>query len=222
MPTPTHPGLDATDELFEAFAHRPKPASPTLCVGHCTDMADAELLCRISPRDLDGDLLNHYASNTSFDYELMTHFMPALLRALPGGNTLGEFAVAFGLSARWPDLTDRERAAVDAFCLAWFADTLRRMPDSDRPARHVLWVVGMIGRALDPYLVYWETVGTAEARWHLVDMVLDGPTGTDADTFNRWLLEPAARAMIAECHHDNLTDHDREQLDVATWAIGLR
>jgi hypothetical protein len=215
--------LDAAiEELLDAFERRPKPANPLMCVGHCTDQADYEELCRISPRDLDGDLLDHYRSNTSFDWELMTHFMPALLRAMPTDDGISDLTVTIGLLARWPELTERERAAVDTFCRAWLADTLSRWPTRGHTASRVLEATAQIGLDIVPYLAYWETVDTDEARWQLVDTVVDDPEPLFAATFDRWLLTPAARAMIAECGRSELTNRDRERLDVVAWAIGVR
>jgi hypothetical protein len=217
--------LDATvEELFDAFAHRPKPVSPQLCVGHCTSEADYRALCRISPRDLNGDLLDRYRGNTSFDDVLMMHFMPALLRAMPT-EAINDLSITIPLNVRWPQLTDRERAAIDAFCQAWFTDVLRHRPAHVQRARYVLAASTQIGLGVGPYLTYWETVDTDAARWQLIDTILDGfdeRDGHGRNEFDAWLFTPAAQAMIARCGEGELTDHDREQLDVASWAIDLR
>jgi hypothetical protein len=60
--------LNATfQELFDAFAHRPKPAAPKMCIGHCIDQAEYEAFCRTAPRDLDEQLVNRYWPNQSDD-----------------------------------------------------------------------------------------------------------------------------------------------------------
>ncbi|GAA2376835.1 hypothetical protein [Dactylosporangium salmoneum] len=216
------PDLDAAaEELFAAFAHRPRPSAPRLCAGHCTGEDDHELLNRIDPRDLDGELLDRYWWNTSFDWELMTYFMPSLLRALPADDGIGDFIVAIGLHARWPELTGRERAAVEAFVRAWFADTLRHLPSDGRTAGRVLDAAATIGLDVEPYLEHWATVGTREARWQLVDLVVPGPDAC-AEPFGRWLLTPAPRAMLAACAPDARTERDRDRLETALGVLALR
>lgn len=217
--------LDAAfEELFDAFAHRPKPASPQMCVGHCVDLAEYEAFCRTAPRDLDEHLVDRYWSNQSDDWDLTTHFMPALLRAMPADVMEGirDFTVTMGLNSRWPDLTGRERAAVESFCRAWFADVLGLPPTGGHTARRVLEAVATIGLDVAPYLAFWATVDTRDARWQLVDTVLDGPPDEFAAAFDRWLLTPPARAMIAECGRGDLSAEDLEALDVVAWSIRRR
>ncbi|MET7417530.1 hypothetical protein [Dactylosporangium sp. NPDC005555] len=231
MPHPPIPSADwsadlnATfEELFDAFAHRPKPAHPQMCVGHCIDQAEYEAFCRTAPRDLDEQLVDRYWPNQSDDWDLTTHFMPAILRAMPSDFMKGirDFSITTGLNHRWPDLTERERAAVESFCRAWFVDVLRHRPTGGHTARRVLEATAEIGLDVSPYLTYWETIGTPDARWQLVDTVLDNPDDSYAETFDRWLLTPAARAMIAECGRGELTDIELEWLDVVAWAVSQR
>ncbi|MET7393517.1 hypothetical protein ABZS66_08495 [Dactylosporangium sp. NPDC005572] len=213
----------AFEELFDAFGHRPKPANPKMCVGHCINQAEYEAFCRTAPRDLDDQLIDRYWWNESDDWDLTTHFMPAILRAMPSDPLEGirDFSITSGLNIRWPDLTERERAAVESFCRAWFADVLGHRPTRGHTASRVLEATAAIGLDISPYLTYWETVGTPGACWQLDDMVpsvVSNPDDSYAKTFCRWLLTPAPRAMIAECGRGELTDKELEWLEVVARA----
>ncbi len=190
----------AVEGLYAAFGHVRRPSRVAGCP-HCVAPDEDRTLLDRPLRSLTHRDLARYAVKALSTWggaEEFRYFVPRLLEL---ADVLDLPPVLFGKfrDAGWLGWPADERAAVEAFLAAWWADTLDRFP-AEPDAAEILCCVGRAGADPWPYLERWgELTGVAAVR-HLHAFVLYGVEWTRgprlADAF--WDRGSAAHVRVVE------------------------
>jgi hypothetical protein len=168
----------AVEGLYAAFGHVRRPARVPGCP-HCVAPEEDRPLLDRPVRALPPDDLARYAAKAISTWggaEEFRYFLPRLLECA-AADAFGypDPAVVFGklAVAGWHDWPADERAAIEAFLTAWWADTLDRYPAAPG-AGTVLCCLGAARADLTPFLDHWGALPAADAVRHLHEFVLYG------------------------------------------------
>ncbi|GAB2811769.1 hypothetical protein GCM10027176_15340 [Actinoallomurus bryophytorum] len=169
---------EAVEGLYAAFGHVRRPARVPGCP-HCVAPQEDRPLLDGPVRSLPADALARYAAKAISTWggaEEFRYFLPRLLECA-AADAFGypDPAIVFGkvAAAGWHAWPAGERAAIEAFLTAWWADTLERHP-ADPDAGTVLCCLGAARADLTPFLDHWGGLPDAGAVRHLREFVLYG------------------------------------------------
>jgi hypothetical protein len=168
---------DAVDELYAVFGLLRRPARVEGCP-HCVGPDEDRRLLDRPLRSLPPEDLARYAAkalNTWGGVEEFRYFVPRLLECA-AADAFGypDPEIVFGklVSAEWTTWAADERAAVEAFLKAWWAEALEGHPV--RPGISTrLSSLATTGVALNPFLDDWGRLATSAAIRHLHEFVID-------------------------------------------------
>ncbi|GAA4634928.1 hypothetical protein GCM10023196_078420 [Actinoallomurus vinaceus] len=168
---------DAVDELYGVFGLIRRPARVEGC-SHCVGPDEDRRLLDRPLRSLPPEDLARYAAkalNTWGGAEEFRYFVPRLLECA-AADAFGypDPEIVFGklVTAEWRTWVADERAAVEAFLRAWWAEALEDHPVRPGIATR-LSCLATTGVGLDPFLSAWGRLATTAAIRHLREFVID-------------------------------------------------
>ena len=209
---------DAIENLYHAYASVPLDPDVGYC-DHCVSPEQVAALHAYPLREIPAAALGRLLGkgiSTWGSEPYFRHFVPRLLELTVSGE-LNDFSVESFLPWRLTRCletgTVEERAAVDRFLAAWWADILARYP-APVDARTGYEMITGVGLPGEPLLAAWPDAEPA----HLAMFVADYAQGDPPPEIRGWLRGgvPAARLTAA-----GNTTGDLELREQISWALEL-
>jgi hypothetical protein len=209
---------EVIEELYTAYAPVPLDPDVGYC-DHCVSPAQVAALHAYPVREIPAEVIAQLLAkgvSTWGDERYFRHFVPRLLEL----TALGELTV-FSVDTYLPGKlaaclragTADERAAVDRFLTAWWADTLARYPTSP-DAETVYAMVTALGRSGGPLLEAWPQAHP----WQLAVFVAGSAMGDPPPEIAGWLRGGVPAALLTAAGNST---NDLELLEQLDWALEL-
>ena len=209
---------DAIEDLYRAYASVPLDRNVAFC-DHCVTAEEVAALHALPLREIPARKIGRLifkGTSTWGDERYFRHFIPRMLELTVAGE-LSDFSVDFFLPRKLAGCLAAgpadERAAVDRFFTAWWADTLARYP-APVSAETVYKMITEAGWPGAPLLAAWPTAEPRHLALFVAVHAYDHPPAEIAE----WLGSGVPTALLTAV--GNSTD-DLELLEEVSEALEI-